>query len=292
MDGKPRDMARITFLGTGLLGSGIVTGMRSRGDAVTVWNRTLEKARRLESIGANVAETPQDAVRGAQRVHLCVSDDDAVDALLERIRPALDPKTIVVDHSTVSPAGTSARYARAADYGYAFLHAPVFMSPQMAAEAKGIVLCSGPEALFEPVRPALEPMAEQLLYLGDDPHKAAAFKLFGNAMIVTLIAGLADIFTIAKAAGISANDAISLFAHFSPAGNLAYRGTKMAEGSFLPAMFELTMARKDLRLMLETAGHGKTPLVILPEIAKRMDELIGKGHGSEDLGVLAIDAIA
>jgi 3-hydroxyisobutyrate dehydrogenase len=66
---------------------------------------------------------------------------------------------------------------------------------------------------------------------------------------------------------------------------LAGRGRAMAAGNFTPS-FELTMARKDLRLMLETAGES--PLAALPCVAKRMDDLIAQGHGADDLAVLGI----
>jgi 3-hydroxyisobutyrate dehydrogenase-like beta-hydroxyacid dehydrogenase len=273
------------------LGSGFIEAMRSRGDAVTVWNRTAAKAEQLKSVGATVAATPADAVRGAERVYICVSDDAAVDSLLEAIRPALAAGTLIIDHTTVSPKGTAERYARAASQGIEYLHCPVFMAPQMAREAKGIMLCSGPEARFERAEPFLEAATGKVVYLGDDPQKAAAFKLFGNAMILMVVAGLADIFAIAQNLGIEAKDAISLFSYFNPAGNIEYRGSKMAEAVFSPAMFELTMARKDARLMIESAQGGKAPLIVLPSIAARMDDLIAKGHGAEDVGVLAVDAV-
>jgi 3-hydroxyisobutyrate dehydrogenase-like beta-hydroxyacid dehydrogenase len=284
-------MANIAFLGTGLLGSGFIEGMLSRGDKVTAWNRTLAKAERLEASGAVVATSPAGAVSGADRVHLCLSDDAAVDGVLDAILPALGPNTPIVDHTTVLPGGAQGRYARLNERRVAFLHAPVFMSPQMAKEAKGILMCSAPADRFESLKPVFEKMTGTVMYLGDSPAKAAAFKLFGNAMIITVIGGLADVFALADASGIDLKDALSLFKTFSPAGNLDYRGSKMAEGVFSPAMFEMTMARKDVRLMLETAAGSHAPLVVLPAIAQRMDALIAAGHGSDDLGALAVDAV-
>jgi 3-hydroxyisobutyrate dehydrogenase len=68
------------------------------------------------------------------------------------------------------------------------------------------------------------------------------------------------------------------------------RGKKMASGDFTSS-FDLKMARKDVRLMLETAAAGGAKLEILPQIAKRMDALIAQGYGERDVGVLAIDAV-
>src|SRR5581483_4590284 len=88
----------IAFFGTGLLGSGFVRALRRRGQAVSVWNRTAAKARALEPTGALVIEDPAEAVRGAKQLHLVLSDDAAVDAVLERARPGFAPDLVIVDH--------------------------------------------------------------------------------------------------------------------------------------------------------------------------------------------------
>src|SRR2546423_14948095 len=125
-------MATVAFLGTGLLGSGMVERMLHQGDAVTVWNRTASKARALERFGATVAASPADAVAAAERVHLTLPDDAIVDQIVESFRGRLPANAIVIDHSTTSPRGTAARVARLNGAAVRFLHAPVFMSPQMA----------------------------------------------------------------------------------------------------------------------------------------------------------------
>src|SRR5712691_9939188 len=102
-------MTHIAFLGTGLLGSGMVENLLRRGNDVTVWNRTAAKARTLAELGARVAASPEDAVAGAARVHLALADDAAVDEVLAKIAPRLDRSTAVVDHSTTSPNQTGTR---------------------------------------------------------------------------------------------------------------------------------------------------------------------------------------
>jgi 3-hydroxyisobutyrate dehydrogenase-like beta-hydroxyacid dehydrogenase len=82
-----------------------------------------------------------------------------------------------------------------------------------------------------------------------------------------------------------------LFSHFKPGASIDVRGKWMAEGTFKPPAFELKMARKDVRLMLETAAAGDAALHFLPAIAARIDELLAAGHGDEDMAVLAIDSV-
>ena len=86
----------------------------------------------------------------------------------------------------------------------------------------------------------------------------------------------------------SPEDAIERLKRLDLNAMVAGRGVNMAKGNFA-ASFELAMARKDVRLMIETAGDR--PLAALPAIAERMDQLIAAGHGADDASVLGIDAV-
>ncbi len=281
-------MANVAFIGTGLLGSAMVEGMLKRGDSVTVWNRTESKARALEPAGAKVAASPADAVDGAERVHMTLPDDSVVNQIGEGFASRLRPDATVVDHSTTSPRGTKSRIARARKGGVKFIHAPVFMSPQMARDSVGLMMVSGPQTVFEAVRGELAKMTGDVWYVGEEGDRAAAYKLFGNSMLFVIAAGVADVFAMAKGLGIAPAEALEVFSKFQPGGVIKSRGEKMARGDF-SATFELTMARKDMRLMLEAAGDQ--PMTVLPGIATRMDEAIAKGHGQDDLGAIAAEVV-
>jgi 3-hydroxyisobutyrate dehydrogenase-like beta-hydroxyacid dehydrogenase len=285
--GMLRRMPNITFLGTGLMGASLAEAAAKRGDRVTAWNRSIAKARALEPVGVRVAESVAAAVAGAERVHLMLGDDTAVDSVLDAAGDALR-SAVVVDHSTTSPAGTAERARRLEASGIAFVHAPVFMTPKMCLDAKGVMLAAGLRPSFERCEAALRAMTGRLDYLGERRDLAAANKLFGNAMIIAICGGLADVYSMAASLGISAVDAHKLFERFNPLGVLTYRGAAMAQGDYKPT-FELTMARKDARLMLEAAGSRE--LAALPGIAKRMDALIERGFGADDMGVLSVDAV-
>src|SRR4051794_19727746 len=161
----------------GLLGSNFVRAYRRRGEDVHVWNRTPAKARALEADGAVAFADPAEAARGAARIHLTLSDDAAVDEVLERARPGFAPGVVIVDHTTTSATGTRARAERWGERGVAFQHAPVFMGPQNALESTGLMLASGPPARVEQLRADLEKMTGKLVYFGPEPERAASFKL-------------------------------------------------------------------------------------------------------------------
>jgi 3-hydroxyisobutyrate dehydrogenase-like beta-hydroxyacid dehydrogenase len=281
-------MATIAYLGTGLLGAAFAEAAAKRGDTVSVWNRSPQKALALVPFGIRAAVTPAEAVQGATRVHLVLKDDAVVDEVIAAAMPMLEPHAILIDHTTTLPELTAARAAQLAAQGIAYLHCPVFMGPPAARNAQGSMMVAGPRALFERVQGELAAMTTRLEYMGERADLAAINKLFGNAMIIGVSAMMADILTLAQAGGVDPQSAVKLLGMLDLNAMVAGRGANMAKGNFA-ASFELTMARKDVRLMLETAGER--PLAALPAIAARMDQLIEQGHGALDASALGIDAV-
>jgi 3-hydroxyisobutyrate dehydrogenase len=281
-------MSNIAFLGTGLLGAAFAEAAAGRGDTVTAWNRSPDKVLALGQFGVIAAATPAQAVRGAARVHLILKDDAVVDDVLAAAHAGLAPDAVIIDHTTTLPALTAARAARLAAQGVKYLHCPVFMGPAAARTAKGSMMVAGPQALFDSVKADLARMTARLEYFGERTDLAAVKKLFGNAMIIGISALMADVLTMAQASEVSGEEAVKLFGLIDLNSTIAIRGANMAKGNFTPT-FELTMARKDVRLMLETAGDR--PMAVLPLVAQRMDQLIAAGHGAQDASVLGIDAV-
>lgn len=281
-------MSTIAFLGTGLLGSAFAEAAAKRGDTVIAWNRSPDKLQALAQFGVIAAASPAEAVRGAQRVHLVLKDDDVVEEVLAAARSGLLSDAIIIDHTTTLPTRTAARAQRLKAEGVKYLHCPVFMGPPAARNAQGSMLVAGPALLFEAIKSDLSKMTGRVEYLGERTDLAAANKLFGNAMIIGVAAVMADVLTLAQASNVSGEDAIKLLSVIDLNAIVTGRGLKMAKGDFTPS-FELAMARKDVRLMLETAGNR--PLAALPSVAERMDQLIASGHGTEDSSVLGINAV-
>lgn len=277
-------MARVAVLGMGLLGSGFAEGLLSRGGTdVVVWNRTSAKTAPLVALGATAFVDVSDAVVGVERVHLVLLDDDIVDATIAEFKHAVGPSTIIVDHSTTRPDRTAARAAALDAEGFEYLHAPVMMGPGAARTAKGMMLVAGPNERFGRVRDALAQMTGELWHVGERPDLASAYKLFGNATILSLVGVLADVMRMADAAGVDREGAMQMLSKVNLNGGAGTRGAMMVSGTFEP-QFTLDVARKDLRLMLETAGAEPTP--ILRALALHMDQCIANGDGPRDVAVL------
>ncbi len=279
----------ITFLGTGLLGSNFVKAMLQKKLEVNVWNRTASKAAALEQFGAKAYTSIADAVKGAERIHLALSDDAAVDAALDQAKAYLAAGAIIVDHTTTSTAGAARRTADWKKLGFTYLHAPVFMGPQNALDGTGFMLVSGDQDLIKTLEPILAAMTGKLLNLGNESNRAAGIKLLGNSFLMFITAGLSDTLALAQAMNIPAGDLAALFDQWNPGVMVPARLKKILSKDFENPSWELKMARKDAGLMLEEATLAKKHLSTLPAIAAEMDVWVNKGFGHNDWTVIAKD---
>ncbi len=275
------------FFGTGLMGAGFVRRLLANGHAVNIWNRSPAKAQALEAAGARAFADPATALRGAERLHLSLADDASVDGVLEPLAGALPADSWIVDHTTTAVTPTAERAARWQARGQRFVHAPVFMAPTNAAEGTGIMLISGDPARHQALLPELQKMTGNVVYLGTAPERAAAFKLFGNMTLIGMMGVLGDVNRLAHAVGIPTDEAFSLFKQFNPGQMLPARAAKIAGGDFSNPSFELSMARKDVRLMIEEAERGGMPLYVMPGVAAMYDAALARGEGALDSAAAA-----
>lgn len=258
---------KIAFLGTGIMGGPMARNLAAAGHDVTVWNRTREKA---EATGARVAETPAEAVAGAEAVITMLMDGPACEATV----PELDAKTLWIQMSTVG-ADETARFAARHER---FMDCPVLGS-QPQAEAGGLlVLASGPErpeAIFEPI-------ASRVLWLSDQPGAGTRLKLTINLWIMNLVENLAETFALSEANGIDPAlflDAIS--GRPMDSGYAHLKGEKILNEDYSP-VFSLNLAAKDVRLALAMAKEAGIELGLGPVTLERFERAIELGHGDED----------
>jgi 3-hydroxyisobutyrate dehydrogenase len=282
----------IAFLGTGLLGSNFVKALLKKGNQVQVWNRTPAKAKSLEAFGAISFADPAAAVKGVMRIHLTLSDDQSVDDTLERASPGFAEGAMIIDHTTTSAPGAAKRTIEWKARGITYIHAPVFMGPPNALEGTGVMLISGDPRIISQIETELASMTGKLINLGTEPNRAAGIKLIGNLFLMALTAGLSDVLALAQSLGIPPADIESLFSMWNPGTMVPVRLKRILSDQFHDPSWELNMARKDARLMMEQAQQGNAHLNIIPAIASEMDRWIRKGHGNDDWTIIAKDNLA
>jgi 3-hydroxyisobutyrate dehydrogenase len=277
-----------------MMGAAMATRLREAGHEVRAWNRSPEKTKAWAAGGGVACESPEVAAQGASEAHLMVADDAAVEAIIfgpHGLVVGLKPQSLVVDHSTVSVAGTKDRASRLTrgSGSFRYLHGPVFAGPPQVAKGDGLMLIGGDEKTYAEAQVTLYQILAKHFVIGEKPEDAAAFKLMGNSMLVSINEGLAEFFAIATASGISPQRAFSLFESFDSTGTIARRGPRMVAGDYKPPTFTLSMAHKDVLLMLQAADNRSVPALKI--IQEKMQRLISQGYGDLDMSALAADVI-
>jgi 3-hydroxyisobutyrate dehydrogenase len=260
-----------------------------KGEKVNVWNRTADKAKALEVYGAKAFGQVADAVKGANRIHLTLSDDQAVDEVLEKASAGFEPGAVIIDHTTTSSPGAAKRSAYWKKKGYPYIHAPVFMGPPNALESTGVMLVSGDQQLVKMLEPELTRMTGKLVNLGEQPEKAASVKLLGNLFHISLTGGISDLITLAGSLKVPVTELGPLLELLNPAVVAQGRLRKITSNTFDQPSWELSMARKDARLMMEQASSTHSSLMVVPAVAKKMDAWLEKGRGKDDWTIISKD---
>ncbi len=241
----------------------------------------------MRQIGAKAFDNAADAVADADRIHLTLSDDQSVDEVLKNASEGFKKGVIIVDHTTTSAQGAAARAEKWKNEGVYYIHAPVFMGPPQALESTGTMMVSGDQEIVKKIEPELSKMTGKLINYGSDPSKAAAIKLMGNLFHISFVGGLTDMITLAESLNVPASEIGSLFEILNPAGVAQARLKKITSKTFDQPSWELSMARKDARLMMEQAESANKELIVIPAVAKRMDKWLDKGNAKNDWTVLS-----
>lgn len=277
----------IALLGTGMMGIGMAHSLLRAGLPVTVWNRHLDKAAVLANGGATVAESPEDAVRGADVVITMLFDGDAVAEVIERAAAAIGDRAIWAQMSTVGREGTARLAAFAGVHGLTMVDAPVVGTKQPAEEGKLAILAAGPAAARDVVQPAFDAMGAKTIWLGDEPGPATAMKLVANSWIATITAAAGQAIEQARAFGLDPAqflETMSGGATDSP--YLQAKGSAILEGRTSDTQFALDGLVKDLSLIRAATADGGVPTGLIDALVDAYRRASDAGHGRDDIAAV------
>src|SRR4051794_33096144 len=157
---------QIAFLGTGVMGAPMARNLAAAGHDVHAGNRTREKAEALQEHGVRVADSPEEAVDGAEAIVTMLSDAAATREVAGQAIPAAPEGSVWWQAGTLGLEGIEELAGLAREHGVAFVDGPVLGTRQPAEDGKLIVLLSGADADQERVAPLLEPVSTKVVELG------------------------------------------------------------------------------------------------------------------------------
>lgn len=282
-------MAKISFVGLGVMGYPMARHLLNAGHDVTVFNRTTAKAQKwVNESGGKLALTPREAATGADIVMTCVGNDNDVRSVYfgdDGIFAGAKPVTVLIDHTTASADLAKELYTAAKEHGLDFLDAPVSGGQAGAQNAVLTVMCGGDEEIFQRVEPILKVYGKAVTLVGASGCGQLC-KMANQLCIAGVLAGVSEAVRFAQKAGLDVNTVRDVVKMGSGSSwQLEHRATTMAEGKF-DFGFAIDWIRKDLGFCFEEAKRNGAKLPFAKQIDDAYAELQKRGLGRCDTSAL------
>ena len=198
-------MAKLAFLGLGVMGAPMAGHLQKAGHDVTVYNRTAAKADAwVKAHGGSMARTPREAAAGAEFVMSCVGNDDDLRSVClgeDGAFAGMDTDTVFVDHTTVSAKVTAELYAAANALQISYVDAPISGGQAGAENGALSIMCGGDEAAYARAEPILQPYAKLCRRIGAS-GAGQMTKMCNQIAIAGLVQGLSEALHFAEQAGL------------------------------------------------------------------------------------------
>ncbi len=282
-------MARVGFIGLGIMGDPMCRNLLAAGHDVTVFNRSREKMAPLVAAGAKGAASVADLVERTEVAITMLSDPAAVREVAagqNGILFALSPGKTYIDMSTVSPETSRELAAMTKRTGADFLEAPVLGSRKPAAERTLVILAGGDAAVAQRMEPLLLAMGSRVVFMGA-AGAAAHMKLIVNQVMGTILCVFAEAALTGLAAGLDAErmlDVLQSSVVACPA--IGIKGKDMLGGREFAAQFPLKHAHKDLRLAVMAGDAAGVPTPVTAAAHQLFSIARERGFGDHDLSAV------
>ena len=279
-------MSNIAFIGLGAMGVRMAGRLLDASHSVSVYNRTPERAEALVARGARLAQTPRDAVRGAEIV-IGMLTDDAVSRSVwtdpeSGVLGGLSEGVVAIESSTLTPAWTRELGELVAEAGADYLDAPVVGTLPHADAGALVHLVGGDRAVLERVRGPLGAMGNAIHHVGP-VGAGASMKLAVNALFGIQVAALAETVGVLERSGFergAALEVLGAMAITSPA--LKAMGGLIAARRYAP-MFPIGLVEKDFRYAVDNAKGVGVSAPVTDAARGVYAEAIDRGFGGDNI---------
>ena len=275
---------KLGFIGLGIMGLPMALNLRRAGFAVSVYNRTRERATPLKDAGAIVCATPREVAEKADVIFTCVSDTPDVKEVLfgtDGVASGANKGSVVVDMSTISPDSTKRFAAKLKEAGVDMLDAPVSGGEAGAIAGTLSIMVGGKDDVFSRVLPYFQKMGKNIVLVGDNGAGQVA-KACNQVVIAVTIEAVGEALMLAEKCGVDGRKVReALLGGFAASKVLEVHGNRMLNDDYKPG-FKAKLHRKDMGIVLETAKNLKLPLPAATLVTLHMDEVIKSGNGELD----------
>jgi 3-hydroxyisobutyrate dehydrogenase-like beta-hydroxyacid dehydrogenase len=279
-------MAKLGFLGLGLMGYPMARNLLHAGHTVAVWSKTAAKAQQLAAeAGAIACASPAAVAAQSDVVFLCVGNTEMVEEVLlgkNGVIESARERLTVVDCSTISPSASCRIGETLATAGVDFLGAPVTGSTPGATKGALTFMVGGDEKVFQAVRPLLEVMGKKLYFCGG-PGLGLHAKLTQNLVLSNILQAFNEGIVLSTKAGVAPELMLDILSNSAAkSGLIEYKAPFMLKRDFT-TNFSVKWMHKDIGLMLDSGEELSVPLPLTALTRQMFQAAISKGYGEDDI---------
>lgn len=279
-------MAKLGFLGLGIMGYPMARNLLRAGHEVAVWSHQGEKARQLASEEKGTAcDTPREVAERADCIFLCVGNTDmSRDVILgeQGIIHGAKAGTVVADASTISPGESRKIGCTLKAKGVDFLDAPCTGSTAGANGGTLTFMIGGEQRVFEKTKPLFEPMGKRLYYCGG-PGMGLQAKLTQNLILSSIMMAFNEGMVLAAKGGVDPKLMLDILDNSAAkSGLISYKAPFVFRRDF-QTNFSVKWMEKDVSLALELGRSLKVPLILTGLTDELYQTAIAAGYGEEDM---------
>ena len=282
---------RIGFIGLGVMGKPMARNLLARGFSLVVHSRSRGPVDELVAAGAQAASSPADVAKQSRVILTMVPDSPDVVAVLEGrdgVFSALQPGSLIVDHSTIAPAVARRLAEKASSLGASMLDAPVSGGEVGAINASLSIMIGGSETDVARARPVLEAMGnpERIIHIGSS-GAGQLCKVCNQMVIGGTLAAVSEAFALARKAKVDpARVRAALLGGFASSRVLEAHGERILQSNYKPG-FRTQLFAKDLRIAADTLTEHQTPAPVAAVVQQLVAALMASGKADVDYSALA-----
>ena len=282
-------MAKVAFIGLGVMGFPMAGHLAREGHEVCVYNRSPAKAQQWQDeFAGTTAPTPREAAQGAEFVMTCVGNDDDLRSVLlgpDGAFAGMAPASVLVDHTTASANVARELAVIAAERELGFLDAPVSGGQAGAENGMLTVMVGGEESFYKRAEPVIDAYAKMIKLMGP-VGSGQLTKMVNQICIGGLVQGLAEALHFAQCAGLDGHAAMEVISKgAAQSWQLENRHQTMLAGKF-DFGFAVDWMRKDLSILLEEARRNGAQLPVTALVDQFYSDVQAMGGGRWDTSSL------
>lgn len=278
----------VGFLGLGLMGSRMAKNLKKKGFDVTVWNRSLARAKALEADGIAVAQTPAELASRVDAFCTCVADVPALRTLAlgpDGLLSTAKKGQLFIDFSTVSVSLVKELGEAFGARGVDVVDAPVTGSKNGAEKGTLVIMAGGSDAALKRAEPVFAAVGEKVIACG--PLGAGTqVKLAGNGLIAAMLQSFSEGLLLTSKAGVDPRKFIEVVqASGFRSPYFDFKGKALLERDF-STHFAIDLMHKDLSLLLENAAQNRVPVPTAAAVRETYALARAAGKGEHDIGAV------